>query len=125
MGHRKHPWRLHVKKGALQAIKVGRKRLLVRLDERILIRHHEGEAVTICSGDYACTCLVTAIRRYSSLESLLEYEDLEALDHGDRKTAEDYLVDTFGDIPEGKQLIALEITLIRRGQDVPRAKHNK
>lgn len=107
--------RVDVRKGTFQSVCEQRKTLLVRVDDEIFIRFSAGTMIKVCSGDRACTCRIVGIRRYKTLQEILENEDLGKIAHGSHLQARLYLEDIYHTVPSTKELVVLELELRKIG----------
>ena len=110
--------RIDVRKGTWESISCGLKPLLVHIDDRIFTRFSEGDTVRIHSGSShkICTCELLAMRRYKSLDELLEKEDLTKIAHGGHNEARNYLLQIYKRLPEHYIFVVLEIKLLSVGR---------
>lgn len=107
--------RVDVKKGTFKSVCEQRKTLLVRVDDVIFVRFMVDEMVKVCSGDRSCTCRIIDVRRYQTLEGILQSEDLEKIAHGSQQEARIYLTQIYHDVPSSKHFVVLELELTKIG----------
>lgn len=112
--------RINVKKGAWQSICQKEKSLLVRIDDRIFARFATNNLVVIASGERACTCRILAIRRYNTLEEILDREDLTRIAHGSHQETHEYLSGIYHDVPSTHRFVVLELELVKIGRQYVR-----
>jgi len=107
--------RLRVSRKTFEAVRTKQQTIFVSTDDRMFVRFQVGRRVRISTDDErSVTCIVTAIRRFESLDALLKAESLTALCKGDRPAAERVLERIFPELPEHHTFVALEIRLVPR-----------